>query len=100
MITFTAESSCFTMVIFNDKCLTAQTNCVRRSSSTMKDSSLASSHVCSRCCLPSLYPIDVTWSRDSEHPHQLSAVDRNPLAGSTHVRGPTSGDSFSLLSLV
>ena len=41
------------------------------------------------------------WSRDSEHPHHpLSAVDWNPLACSTCVRGPTTGDSFSILCVV
>src|SRR6218665_1343820 len=33
--------------------------------------------VCERCQLLSLYPIDVTWSRDSEQPCHLSAVDGN-----------------------
>src|SRR6218665_1586200 len=33
--------------------------------------------VCEHCQLPSLYPIDITWSRDSEHPCHLSAVDGN-----------------------
>jgi len=42
----------------------------------------------------------IIWSRDSEHPSHMSAVDRNPLTGSTRVCGPTSGDSFSLLCLV
>jgi len=30
----------------------------------------------------------------------MSSVDGNPLAGSTRVRGPVSGDSFSSLCLV
>ena len=42
---------------------------------------------------------DVAWSRDSEHLRHLSAVDRNPLAGSTLASGPAIGDSFSLLCL-
>ena|SRR6218665_1393131 len=50
--------------------------------------------------LPSLYIIDMTCSRDSEHPRNLSAVNRNPLVGSTCMCGPASGDSFSLLCLV
>ena len=44
--------------------------------------------------------IDATWFRDSEHPCHLSAVDGNPLVGSTCVRGPATGDSFSLLCIV
>ena len=28
----------------------------------------------------------------------FNAVDENPLTGSTHVCGPTAGDSFSLIS--
>jgi len=51
-------------------------------------------------CNLSLYSIDVTWSRDSELPCHVSAVDEGSLAGSTRVRGPTTGDSFSLWYLV
>ena len=60
-----------------------------------------SSRVCDRCGQSSLYLIDViAWHKDSEHPPHLSAVDGNPLAGSTCVRGPASDDSFSLLCLL
>jgi len=37
--------------------------------------------------------VEVTWPRDSEHPCHLSAVDKDPLAGSMRVRGPTTDDS-------
>ena len=54
----------------------------------------------STCCLPSLYPIDITSPRDSEHPYHPIAVDGNSLVGSTRVRGPTTGSSFSILCLI
>jgi len=37
------------------------------------------------------------WSRDSEHPCHLSAVEE---AGPMLVSGPASGDSFNLMYLV
>src|SRR6218665_3690781 len=40
----------------------------RVSSSTVRDYSSAASRVCDRCWQSSLYPIDITWQRDSENP--------------------------------
>jgi len=56
-------------------------------SSTARDCSSASSWCLRR--LLSLYPIDVTWSRGSEHPCRLW---RKLFAGSTHVCWPATGD--------
>src|SRR6218665_977997 len=71
------------------------------SSSTVKDCSSAPSYVCDRCRLQSLYAIDLTWSRDSEHSCHLSAVDGNPLPGSARVPWTTTdGNSFSSMCFV
>jgi len=40
----------------------------------------------------SVYPIDVTWSRDSEHPSHLSALKGNHLTGFMCGHGPTHSD--------
>jgi len=45
--------------------------------------------VCELGRLSALYPID------SEHTCYLSAIDENPSAGSTCVRGTATGDSLS-----
>src|SRR6218665_3558816 len=66
----------------------------------LRNCSSASSRVCSHCRLLPLFSIYVTWSRDSGHPYHLSAIERNPLAGSTSVRGAAAGDSFILLCLL
>jgi len=47
-----------------------------------------------------VYHIEAAWSRDSEYSCHQSAVDGNPLVGSTYVRVPTTVDSFNLLSNV
>src|SRR6218665_493457 len=53
----------------------------RASSSIVRDCLSASSRVCDCRGLPSLYPINMTWSIDSERPCHLSAGDEDPLAG-------------------
>src|SRR6218665_483156 len=72
----------------------------RASSSTVRECSSAASRACDRCRQSSLYPFDITWQRDSEHPYHLSAG--NLLVGSTCVglRGSAFCDSFSLLCLI
>src|SRR6218665_1744822 len=50
--------------------------------------------------LPSLYPIDVIWSRYSEHPGLWSGVDGNLWVGPMRMGGPATGNPFSLLHLV
>src|SRR6218665_2724746 len=69
----------------------------RVSSSTVRDCSSAEFRVCNCCRHQLLYPIDITWERDSEHPYHMSAG--NLLVGSTCVRRSAFGDSFSLLQL-
>src|SRR6218665_3378588 len=44
-----------------------------------------------------IYPIDITWLKDSELPCRLSAVDGISLPGSARLRVPSTGDSFSLV---
>ena len=46
-----------------------------------------------------LYPVDLTYSKETLNNYHLSAVEGNPLVGSTSVRGSTSGDSFELTVL-
>src|SRR6218665_174984 len=69
----------------------------RGSSSTMRDCLSVASRVCDCCRKLSLYPIDLTYSKDILNTYHLSSgicwlVPR--------VRGSASGDSFSLLCLV
>jgi len=52
--------------------------------------------VCDRSRLSLLCHIDVTWSRDSEHPCHLLTIDGNPFAGSTPVLGPPIASICSL----
>src|SRR6218665_141547 len=57
------------------------------------------SRPCDLYRLPSLYPIDVTWSSVSDYSCHMSAVDEDLLAGSTLVQWHATGNSFSLLCL-
>jgi len=67
----------------------------RVSSSTERDCSSAASRVCDRCRQLSLYPIDLTYSKETLNTYHLSAVDGNLLVGSTCMRGSACGNSFS-----
>src|SRR6218665_3819514 len=57
----------------------------RQSSSTMRDYSSVASCVFDRCRQSSLYPIDLTYSKETLNTYHLPAVKGNLLVGSTSV---------------